>query len=50
MVVTALIQEVTDAAANFGDLTITRHKRLLSVCISFFGLPVTGLFDTEPVT
>ena len=50
VVITALIREVTDATANFGDLTTTRHMRLSSVCISFFGLPVTDLFDTGPVS
>ena len=50
MVITALIREVTDATANFGDLTTTRHMRLLSVYVSFFGLPVTSLFDSEPVS
>ena len=50
MVITALIREVTDATANFGDLTTTRQMRLLSVYVSFFGLPVTGLFDSEPVS
>lgn len=42
-------RDVTEAIDNLGDLITVRHRRLMSVSANFFGLPVTALFETEPV-
>jgi hypothetical protein len=42
--------DVTEAIDNLGNLITVRHRRLTSVSANFFGLPVTALFETEPVS